>query len=64
MTNAKEAALKPTTPAPESPRSDAAATLVPGTIGFDVYLALFAPSSALTAPRVPRDLGKLVDYRA
>ncbi len=53
-----------TVPAPTPVSLGASAPFVPGTVGFDIYLALFAPRSALTAPRVPQDLGKVVDYRA
>lgn len=57
--------MKPTVPAPEQPYSGPkTAACVPGTIGFDLYLALFVARSSLTAPRVPQDLGKLLDYRA
>jgi hypothetical protein len=31
-----------------------------GTIGFDLYLALFATQAALNPARVPADLGKLL----
>lgn len=54
----------PTRPAPEAALLGASAPSVPGTIGFDIYLALFVARSALATPRVPQDLGKLVDYRA
>lgn len=58
--------MRPTTPAPERQSSGTAPTnpTTPGTIGFDIYLALFVPRSALMAPRVPQDLGKLLDYQA
>ncbi len=54
----------PTRPAPAAALLGASSPSVPGTIGFDIYLALFVPRSALTTPRVPQDLGKLLDYRA
>jgi hypothetical protein len=54
----------PTTPAPAEKILGASSPAIPGTIGFDLYLALFVARSALTAPRVPQNLGKIVDYQA
>jgi hypothetical protein len=43
---------RPTIPAPESEHT-ATDPMVPGTIGFDVYLATIGNRSALKAPRLP-----------
>jgi hypothetical protein len=51
-----------TRPAPPEPKRSE--TSVPGTIGFEIYLALHASRLCLIPPKLPSDLGKLVDYRA
>lgn len=35
-----------------------------GTIGFDLYLALFATTAALKPPLVPTEIGKLLENAA
>lgn len=44
----------PTVPASAAPAKGSA--FVPGTLGFELYLAVVGPRSALRAPRTPRDL--------
>lgn len=52
----------PTSPAPPEPTRSGPA--VPGTIGFEIYLALHGGRRCLQTPKLPSDLGKLVDYHA
>lgn len=52
----------PTSPAPPEPTRSGPA--VPGTIGFEIYLALRGGRRCLQTPKLPSDLGKLVDYHA
>jgi hypothetical protein len=44
----------PTVPASAAPAKGSA--FVPGTLGFELYLAVVGPREALRAPRTPRDL--------
>lgn len=62
ITRAVETLMTKTLPAPPEPKRTGPA--VPGTIGFEIYLALHGGRLCLQTPKLPSDLGKLVDYRA
>ena len=53
----------PTVPA-SPPPAYSSESPVPGTIGFDLYLALLASHACLKYSPLPTDLGKLIDIQA
>lgn len=51
-----------TRPAPAEPVRSGNA--IPGTIGFEIYLALHASRLCLAPAKLPTDIGQLTDYYA
>jgi hypothetical protein len=51
-----------TLPAPSEPTRSGPS--IPGTIGFEIYLALHGGRLCLQTPKLPTDVGQLIDYRA